>query len=811
MSEYKNLKEEQELISNFNTDLDIILLLQIFRRNLLLFLLIISTTIVASLIYLRYTVPLYQSNLVLQVGSENKAEQVLNINKFQERTEGNEIAKDVELLKSKFLLKRALSQLPLGVSYFNEGKFLSFELYRSSPIDVEFEVKDSSVMQIPFHLDFTSNGEFVLSKNGTILGQYKFDEYIDFSDVRLKIKTTNPIAIEEYKSEINNNKLYFIINDVENLTNRYIKSLNVYPLNPAAKTININFQDNNPRKTSDVITAIANEYITYDLEERSKSSKNVIEFLDNQLDTYLNRVKESETNIEDFQKNNKLSDIDRFSTLYVDRVNKLETDMIDLDLQRNVLIEVNNSLKTKLKEINVYNLLPILSGTEYEARVTALINDLQNLLLQRQRILTESTSESESLKVQDKQIEIQKEVLSKSLTSLISKIESRRKDLTKKIGEIQSKYLNVPAKELEYARLQRVLSIDEKFFTLIMEKRTEYSISEAGFVPQHTILDKALVPSTPFSPNKKVIIATGILLGVVISIVILIFKYILKNTISSIDEITKHANSIIGTLGTVPIYHKDIPNSQLVINRDPKSIISESFRAIRTNLQFISKSEGSKLMAITSTISGEGKTFCALNLSGIIAMSGKKVIILDLDMRKPKIHVGFGVSNEKGMSTILIDKDDIKSCIHKSSLENLHYITSGPIPPNPSELIIGGKLEEVIEKLKTDYDLIVVDNPPIGLVSDAMETLKKADYPIYVFKNDYSRKNFINNLNKLVRENGIKKLSIILNGVDYNNKYYSYGYNYRYSYGNKDGYYYDDTKKESRIKRILKSKKKSDS
>jgi len=273
------------------------------------------------------------------------------------------------------------------------------------------------------------------------------------------------------------------------------------------------------------------------------------------------------------------------------------------------------------------------------------------------------------------------------------------------------------------------------------------------------------------------------------------------------DEITKFSNGAVGILGTVPTYNREIPISQLVINRDPKSVISEAFRTIRTNLQFISKSEESKLMAITSTISGEGKTFCAINLSGIIAMSGKKVIILDLDMRKPKIHLGFGVKNDKGMSTILIDKDQIKECIHHSELTNLDFITSGPIPPNPSELIISGKLDEVIAELKKEYDLVVLDNPPIGLVSDAMEMLKKADYPIYVFKSEYSRKNFINNLNKLIVENGIKKLSIVLNGVDYSNKYYSYGYNYNYSYGNKDGYYYDDTQKEKLTKRIFKKKK----
>ncbi|MBX2960430.1 MAG: polysaccharide biosynthesis tyrosine autokinase [Flavobacteriales bacterium] len=807
MSEEQITKQNQEPISNFNTELDIILLMQIFKRNLLLFLAIIVITTTIAFIYLRYTVPLYQSQLILQVGSKNTADQVLEVSKFQEN---DDVAKDVELLKSKFLLKRALATLPLEISYFNKGKFLTFELYKDSPIDVDYQVLDSNILGVPYFVELTTNNKFNLYENETFLGEFTNNQEIKTPKLNLKIYIDGYEEVKASQSKIKGTIIYFTINNIENITNNYITRLNVFPLNPNAKTISLSFQDNNATKTADVLTALANEYIVYDIEERSKSSKKVIEFLDDQLDKYYNKVKLSENSIEEFQKNNKLSDIDKFSSLYVDRVNKLENDLIDFDLQKNVLTEINNSLKGKIKEINVYNLLPILSGTEYETRITALITDLQELLLQRQRILSESTKDSEALKLHDQQIEIQKEVLFKSIASLVEKLDYRRKEIVKKIEEIQNKYLNVPAKELEYARLQRVLSIDEKFFTLIMERRTEYSISEAGFVPQHTILDKAVVPTVPFSPNRKIIISTGVLLGIVISIIILILKYVLKNTISTMDEISKHANTALSILGTVPIYSREIPISQLVINKDPKSIISESFRAIRTNLQFIAKADESKLMAITSTISGEGKTFCTINLSGIIAMSGKKVIILDLDMRRPKIHAGFGVNNDKGMSTILIDKDDIKSCIHHSELANLDFITSGPIPPNPSELIISGKLDDIVAELKKDYDLVVLDNPPIGLVSDAMEMLKKADYPIYVFKSEYSRKNFINNLNKLIGENGIKKLSIILNGVDYTNKFYSYGYNYNYSYGNKDGYYYDDTRNESKIKRFLKKNKKQD-
>ena len=747
--EEEQFSNKREPISNFNTELDIILLLKIFKRNLFLFIAIITICVVVSFVYLRYTIPIYQSQLVLQVGSENTANKVLQVDNFSQK---EDIAKDVELLKSKLLFKRALSKLQLKVSYYNQGNFLNNELYVGSPMKVNYAIKDSSIVGIPFFIEITKNNKFNLFENETLLGEFEVDTPIKLKQVDLKIQ------IDEYESlkDVKNNKMLFVINNIDDLTSRYISQLNIFPLNPSAKTINISFQDNNSTKAKDIVTSLANEYILYDLEERSKSSKKVIEFLDDQLDKYYNRVKLSENKIQDFQSNNKIGNPQEFSSIYLDRLNRFENQLIDIDFQRNVLTEISKSVSGKLNTIDVYNLMPTLTGTEYEASISALITNLQGLLVQKQNLLGEVTVSSEASKSLDRKIEIQKEVLFATISSLVVKLDARRKEVSRRVEEIQSKYLNVPANELEYARLQRVLSIDEKFFTLLMEKRTEYSISEAGFVPQHTILDKAVVSSIPIFPNKKIILATGILLGIVISLLLLILKYVFKNTISSIDEINRYAHSSAAFLGNIPIYSNEIPVSQLVIDKEPKSVIAEAFRSVRSNLQFISNDENKKIIAITSTISGEGKTFCAINLAGIIALSGKKVVIIDLDMRRPKIHIGFGVKNTCGMSTLLINRNTIEECIHHSELENLDFITSGPIPPNPAELIISGELEKVIEKLKKSYDYIMIDNPPIGLVSDAMETLKKADYPIYVFKNEYSRKNFINNIDKLILENGIK-------------------------------------------------------
>jgi capsular exopolysaccharide synthesis family protein len=809
----KNIRDrEDRKHSTFNTESDPILFLHLFRKNLHWFGAIIFTCLAVAFTYLRYTVPIYESSLTFQVGTINTANQVLNVNNFQET---NDLAKDIEILKSKLLFKRALSKINVDVTYHNKGKILTNELYKATPITVNYVISDSSIIGVPFYVKFIDRNTFQLSEDNKLIGEFKSGAKIQHPKVEMNIKVLiNRITGDEFE-EIKNTGLFFKINNIESLTNSYIGRLSVYPLNTSAKTINIAFKDNNSLKSTDIVTAVANEYINYDIEERSKSSKKVLGFIDNQLDKYYNKLKVSEKRIENFQKTNNYRGVE-LSSSYYERVNKIENELMDLDLKSSVLIEIKKSISRELKSDNVYNLLPILAGTEYEGDISSMISKLKELLVQKENMRYEVTGDSEALKSIDHKVEVQKTILYESISNLIEKFKFQKQELIIKIDEIDNKYLNIPAKELEYARLQRVLSIDEKFFTLLMDKRTEYSISEAGFVSQHKILDEALVPSAPVYPKKITFYFFAGVVGLVFSLVLLLIKYVLKNTISSIDEIIRQSFASVGVLGIVPKYKYDIPVSQLVVDKNPKSVIAESFRAIRSNLQFVSQSQGKKLIAITSTVSGEGKTFCAINIGGIIAYSGKKVILLDLDMRKPKIHLGFGVENTVGMSTLLIGKSTFEETIHHSDFNNLDFITSGPVPPNPSELIINGKLKVIIEDLKKTYDYVIVDNPPIGLVSDAMEMLKSADYPIYVFKNEYSKKNFVNNLDRLILDNGISKLSIILNSVEmgkgsYGSGYgygYSYGYGYGggYGYGYGHGYYNTDDvlpKKNKKFKKIF--------
>jgi capsular exopolysaccharide synthesis family protein len=246
--------------------------------------------------------------------------------------------------------------------------------------------------------------------------------------------------------------------------------------------------------------------------------------------------------------------------------------------------------------------------------------------------------------------------------------------------------------------------------------------------------------------------------------------------------------------------------STLVVDKNPKSSISEALRSIRTNSDFMLPKKSKQIIGVTSTISGEGKTFFAINYAAILALTGKKVVILDLDMRKPKIHVGFNVDNSIGMSSILSGMTTWKEAVQHSTLHNLDLIPAGPIPPNPNELLLKKEFDDLIDQLFLEYDIIMADNPPIGLVTDANNVFKKCDLSIYVVRSGYSKENVISNINNLYKSKNYTNLSVIINDVNRSNIYggkYGYGYGYGYGYYEDDG---GELKTKSRIKKFFKKK-----
>ena len=808
MDEHSNLASPTN--SSNTNEFDLGLFIFILRKNLIWIIFIVLLSIFGVFITLRYSVPIYKVSATLQIEKNDRANQLLQVNELYETSD---ISGEIELLKSKYLILKAIESLPLQVGYYSKGQFLEKDLYTSSPFKADLKVIDSSIIGKSFYIDFINSQTAVLDFIGADgLEQTKkitVDSWVKLKQFELKITLEDYTTFLNNNDQVKKNDFYFVPLDKNNLVNRIYERLYINILNPSAKTLQISFTDENPSKAKDLVGAIIQEFKIYDVNRRKKSSSRILEFIDDQLNNVYLRQQKSETSIQEFKRDNKVFGSSEYSSIYLEKLNSLDNAIIEATIQKSILKEIEDQLNIDPKNIDVYQIIPILMGSDYQGSLEDMINELNNLLIEKQNILYSSKNKSDQIKSIDYKIEVQKNLLLTSISAISNKMSSRIIELENNIENTQAQFYGIPEKEIELSRLQRSFEIDEKFYTMLLEKRTEYSISEAGFVSQSIVLEEPLIPLSPESPNKKLIIFGFIVASVFMSLALLFTKYLMHNQITTIEDIRKISKTTFSILGIVPKFKKDIPVSQLVVDENPKSLIAEAFRTIRTNLEFISNNKESKLMAVTSTISREGKTFVAINIGGIIAYSGKKVILLDLDMRKPKVHVGFNVDNNKGMSTLLIEKDQLNDCIRHSQLKNFDFITAGPIPPNPSELIISGKLDEIINTLKQSYDLVIVDNPPVGLVTDGISIIQKADYPLYIVRSEYSKKNFIENIDKLMIENKIKKLSVILNGFNTKAAGYGYGgkYSYGYGYGYGYGYYEENEDNRSRIKKIFKKNK----
>ncbi len=799
----KSLITEQykERLVKFSNDFELGLFIHVFRKSIWWILSFFIIAFLSVFAYLRYSETIYNSKAIIQLSKPDRTNEILKIASNEDNS--NQLAEAIEVLKSQVFLQRVEERLKLNISYFNEGTFKNYELYKSSPFIVTIKEKNINWDNKPIYIELDntgSKGNIVIGKNKEKTLPFKLNNWQRNNEIEFSV-SLNPLQDknEALASLKKLDKPYFIINSQENNLKELKSNLDVKVINEQSQSISIDVKNTVPNKAADIANAIAEEFQEYGVERESESSKKILDFIDEQLNNVFYDLKQSESNIETFRKKYNYSEDNNLKLNSYTRFSKLEDQLLKIELDEMVLTDLQKDLQ-KNKNIDSYLLLSLLAGSDEEASIRSVINELKRLTIEKENLLYNLTPGSEAVKQIGNQIEVQKKLLIESIISYRNKLKTKYNNIKNKSDLISGGIEAQPDKDMEYSRLMRMFNINEKYYTLLLEKKTEFSISNAGFVSKTTLLEAALPNLSPSSPSKKTALVVGFFGALLLSSFLVLIRYFLNDQLLSLNEIIKHTRAGVNTLGIIPLLESKIPVSQLIIQNNPKSIISESFRTIRSNLQFISNTPGTKIIALTSTVSGEGKTFVAINLAGIIAYSGKKAVIIDLDMRKPKIHKGFGVSNEKGMSTILIGLTSISECINKSVIPTLDYINAGPEPPNPSELIISENMQKTIDELRSMYDYIIIDNPPVGLVSDALPIFQKVDYPIFVFRSEYSKKSYIQILDRLKNENNISKLSVILNAVDINrNNYgYNYGYGYGYGYGNNYGYYTDTEKKKKR-------------
>jgi tyrosine-protein kinase Etk/Wzc len=804
---------EKKRIPILNEKFDLSIFTYIIKRSIILSCLVFIAAMLGAFAYLRYTQPIYKSVSIIQLKNEGTAaNKVLNLTSAVE--EINSI-QTIELIRSKEFLKRTFNKLPLDVGYFSQGTFLVFELYKSCPFSINYRITNKNMYNLPIYVSFNSNGNATIKYTvGDNITEKSLtpNTYTNIGGADILLNVTDLEAIRQQTKQIKNDSYYFTINDSESIYLRYSGQLEVTLLNQEANTIQISFTDNNALKSSEVVNTIAEEFLKYDVEKKKESSQNILNFIEVQNRSIYIALDSVEEQLMQFRyshqiKNDK-EEGETGSERYSSLLNKIEEDIDNVEVEIFSLNRILDEI-AKTPNIKVYELISILPSNNNQILIN-LLTQLQNLLNQRDTYLNNQTQNSFQIKVIDKQIETQKQTIIDLLKSNFNRAQDKKSNLVKKMAEYEMKvYGNTSSIDLDYLKLKRLYTINEEFYNKLLEKKAEYLISQAGSISQNTILENSVVPYSPIAPKRNSILFLFVVIALIIITGIIVLRYLLFNEITSPDDIRLYTD--VPVIGLIPLYRTKLPVSQLLVDVKLNSIFSEAFRSVRASLDFLKNIPGSKTIALSSTISGEGKTFVGLNLAGIFAIQGKKVLLLDLDLRKPRIHLCFNTDNSKGISTILIGKNKIEDCIKKSKIANLDFITAGPVPPNPSELTAGKGFATLLQNFKEFYDVIIIDTPPIGLVTDALNIFKSCDYPIYVIKANYSKRAFLYNLNHLLEEKHIENLSVVLNGINIEKSHYGgyyYGYGYGYGYGNTDYHedYYDESakkKKRSIIRRIL--------
>jgi capsular exopolysaccharide synthesis family protein len=802
--------QEKKLI--INKEFNPIILGQIISRHWFLPFVIMAIFSGVAFLYLRYTKPIYQSSAVLQLVEEDKMKQALGEGALGVVNQGADLNKTIEFLRSEFLFEKAINSINTQVSIFSEGKLLTKDLYKSTGIVINpIKLYDSSLCAQRIDIQIASNSSNLIElhyvKNGSkktarglLNGKIKNEDFI----IEIKGSKTELLEI------VNNNKLYFTINKRQVLKKDWMSKLTVMPVDPTAKTIQITFDHYNPVLCRDVVQALLNAFFKYEEQVGKQNNEKVISYVSQQLDSLSRVLKSARDSVTNFQRREKITDPKTESESVSEKMNELKRKLLEYEEELVTVYLIRGKISQDPDRVDVYKLIPEMIGKKsFEGSLIRQIEDLNKLLEKRDDLLDDVTEEHGDYKKNKKKIELRQASLKKSISVIEERIKGDIGLIQDKLKELEERYFDLPEKTLNFDRLKYIEELNNRYFTLFTEKKIEFALSNAGYSSTNRILTAPILPETPLSPNSKLIYIVSLVFGAVLGIALLIYFYLRYNEIVGPEDLIKMLPEGTNFLGAVPLYKRRMKYSQVVVTESSKSRMAEAIRSIRANMSFINKD--ARVIAISSSVSGEGKTFVALNLAGMIAVSGKKTLVIDLDLRKPKVHHGFSAENLVGMSNLLSKNASYEEVVQHSHIEGLDFITAGPIPPNPSELILSKEFEEFLEDMKSRYDIVMIDNPPVGIVSDGIQILANADIPIYVFKSNYSKRVFVHRVEELFNVQKLKSLNVILNGIETKRSIYSYAYGYGYGYGNSYGYgsgYYTDDDDSPLIIRIFQKLKK---
>ena len=751
--------------------------------------------------------PLFTSNTSLVFNWGGTSDQVQTISTTLQSRSHNEIVVDKlqyyinYLVQGKYNLVDAYGAVPFYVNIDKSKGQLAGNL-----IGIKFLSENEYEIRIPFEnqsvsiLTYSNNSySSTTVETGDFVKKYKVGEQVSLPFLNWKLQ------IQENPGFYKGNEYFVQFNGFDETVSQY-KGINVRSDDKGGSIITLGMQGTNKARLVEYLNATVKMLIKRQLDSKNQFATNTIAFIDSTLVAMESQLKETGDELKSFRKDKNIFDIEEGGAKFSDKA-------LEFDVKRDEVIRkitYYNSLKAYLKNSVDYSKLPAptVAGIE-DPNIVVNVSKLIALSTQRSE-MAYAVKSDKIFKDFDNQMEAVKKVLIENIASAKASLQEDLAMVNSKINQTESAIKKLPEDQQELIKIKRKYDLSDNIYSTFLQKRSEADIVKAANLSDIHFIDPAKdVGGGLIGPKTSVNYVLALFLGILIPLLFVFGIFFINNAIQNAEDISKLTKiPIIGVVGI----NKD--DSSLAVYEKPKSALSESFRAIRSSLQFLYKKQnvdGAKTLMITSSVSGEGKTFCSINIATVFALSEKKTVIIGLDLRKPKLFDEFNLSNEVGVVNYLIKQKSVDEIINHTQIPFLDVILSGPIPPNPSEMILSESMGELISELKKKYDYIILDTPPVGLVSDALELAQYCDVTLYIVRQNFTKKDMITLLNNRVKRGELDHASIVLNGFA-NKAKYGTGYGYSYGYGNapySNGYHEEEKPKsiyERVAQKLLKKK-----
>lgn len=757
-------------------------------RHWFILLMSLLITFLIAFAYNRYSTELFIAEASILIKQDNNLPTASDLFYDKESSKNKSVENNVLILKSYPLIYKTLEDLRFDIAYFLEGNIKVTEAYFSPIVlrcantksirnrKIKVSIIDDNSYSI---IDLSTQKEEVRKFNEKFLF-YNTEISIEYNVNFLPGKDNFPSTIVQFK-------------DLQSLSFEYQNNLNVFQKDRASSIIDISILTEDEEKGTVFINKLIENYIENDIAEKNLASSNTVAFINDQLVDMRDSLSLIEQQVQDYKNNNKVTDLSLKAQSIYTNIVSLETDLAKTKTINSYFDYLKNYL---LKGKNLEGVSVPTSFGVNDISLNSLISQLIDIQIKKNILIDGGQINNPAINQYNRQskqliLNLQEAIsTSKSANNLLIN------DYQRRIAKMEKSLSGIPQVEMELLNIERLQTISENLYIFLLQKRAEAMITSSSNVSDTKILEPAIyLRKNPVTPNKKRSYKIALLLGLLIPILYLFLSELINDKILVRTDLERLTSiPILGIVG------RNYSGFELLSKQSPKSSVYEGFRALRSNLNFLNSSKKDKVYLVTSSVSGEGKTYIAENLSIVFAKSGKKTLLIGADLRRPKIYSDFGFENLKGISNHVLRDVSLSDVIMKSEIDNLDILTSGPLPSNPSDTLLTDKFSNMMTTLKKQYDVIIIDTPPLGLVADAFTLMNYSDINLYVVRQGYTKKGLLTYASDLYDKNRLGDLHLVFNDVKEGSGAYGYGVGYGYGYGydyssyvQKGNAYFDDT------------------